>query len=72
MNKNLELLDWITIISFEISLYSLYIALQNLDENRIQNKELRDILDYLEVHLKDQDEHLHKQDELLRKITKGD
>lgn len=72
MNKNLELLDWVTIVSFEIGLFSLYIALENLEENRIQNKDLKEILDYLEVHLKDQDNHLHKQDELLRNLTKGE
>ena len=72
MNKNLELLDWITIVSFELSLYSLYIALENLEENRIQNNELKEILDYLEVHLKDQDNHLHEQDELLRNLMKGE
>ena len=62
--NNLKMLDWITLISFGIGLYALYIALENLDENREQNGELKEILDYLENHLKDQDEHLLKQDEL--------
>ena len=70
--NNLKALDWITLISFGIGLYALYIALENLDENRKQNTDLKEILDYLEVHLQDQDNHLHKQDELLKNLTKGD
>lgn len=70
--NNLKTLDWITLISFGIGLYALYIALENLDENRKQNADLKEILDYLEVHLQDQDNHLHKQDELLKNLTKGD
>ena len=72
MNNNFKMLDWITLISFGIGLYALYIALENLEENRDQNDELKQILDYLEVHLQDQDNHLHKQDELLKNLTKGD
>ena len=72
MNNNLKMLDWITLISFGIGLYALYIALINLDENRDQNDELKQILDYLEVHLQDQDNHLHKQDKLLENLTKGE
>ena len=63
--NNLKTLDWITLISFGIGLYALYIALENLDENRKQNTDLKEILDYLEVHLQDQDNHLHKQDDIL-------
>ena len=44
MNTNLKLLDWITLISFGVGLYALYIALENLDENRQQNDELKQIL----------------------------
>ena len=62
MNSNLKMLDWITLISFGVGIYALYIALQNLDENRKQNDELKQILHYLEVHLQDQDNHLHEQD----------
>lgn len=72
MNNNLKMLDWITLISFGIGLYALYIALENLEENRKQNVDLKEILNYLETHLQDQDNHLHKQDELLRKLTKGE
>ena len=62
MNNNLKLLDWIALISFGIGLYALYIALANLEENRGQNDELKQILHYLEEHLQDQDKHLHEQD----------
>ena len=62
MNNNLKMLDWITIISFCIGLYALEIALKNLDENRGQNDELKQILHYLDTHLQDQDKHLHEQD----------
>ena len=65
MNNNLKILDWITIISFGIGLYALYIALENLQENREQNDELKKILHYLDTHLHDQDKHLKEQDEHL-------
>ena len=72
MNNNLKLLDWITLISFGIGLYALYIAIENLEMNDEQNGELKQILHYLEVHLQSQDElfedlsnHLEKQDEVL-------
>ena len=71
MNNNFKMLDWITLISFGVGLYALYIALENLDENREQNDELKQILHYLEVHLQDQDEHLASQDRILENITKG-
>ena len=72
MNNNLKMLDWITLISFGIGLYALYIALANLEENRDQNDELKQILDYLDNHLHTQDEHLASQDRLLENLTKGD
>ena len=78
MNNNFRMLDLMTIVSFGIGLYSLYIALINLKENEQQNSELKDILHYLEVHLKDQDKHLHEQDlhlasqdRILENLTKG-
>ena len=78
MNNNFKLLDWITIISFGVGIYALYIALENLDENRNQNDELKQILHYLEEHLQDQDKHLHEQDlqlasqgKILENLTKG-
>ena len=72
MNKNLTFLDWITLISFGVGLYALYIALLNLEENREQNDDLLKILNYLDTHLASQDEHLASQDRILKNITKGD
>ena len=71
MNNKLNFLDLITLISFGVGLYALYIALENLEENREQNDELKQILHYLEVHLQDQDNHLASQDRILENITKG-
>ena len=68
--NNLSFLDTITVLGFVISIYALYIALENLDENRKQNIDLKDILSYLENHLQDQDFHLANQDKLLEKLTK--
>lgn len=70
MNKQLNILDWITLISFGVGIYALEIALINLDENRKQENELKQILHYLEVHLQDQDEHLASQDKLLASLRK--
>ena len=70
--NNLKTLDLITIISFGIGIYALFIALENLDENRKQNIDLKDVLDYLEKHLQDQDNHLEVQDRILENLTKGD
>ena len=70
MNNGLKLLDWITLISFGIGLYALYIALENLQENRKQNIDLMEILDYLENHLQDQDNHLEAQDRILENLTR--
>lgn len=68
--NNIDFLDVITILSFVIGLYALYIALENLDENRDQNNELKKVLSYLDNHLHSQDEHLKMQDELLNNLTK--
>ena len=54
----MKFLDKITVLSFAIGLYALYIALEN--------NELKEILMYLENHLQDQDNHLHNQDEHLK------
>lgn len=70
--NNLGFLDILTILSFVIGLYALEVALENLDENRDQNDELKSILNYLDGHLHNQDEHLASQDRLLENITKGD
>ena len=78
MNDDFKLLDWITIISFIVGLYALYIAIENLKENEQQNNELKEILHYLDTHLeaqdhhlKEQDLHLASQDRVLENLTKG-
>ena len=71
MNNKLNFLDLITLVSFGIGLYALYIALENLEENREQNLDLKEILHYLEGHLQDQDNHLMSQDRNLENLTKG-
>ena len=65
--NNLDLLDILTILSFIIGLYALELAMQNLEENRLQSKDSAEILHQLEIHLKAQDEHLAFQDKLLGK-----
>ena len=63
-------MQWIvSLFSFIVGLYALDIAIENLIENEEQNKELKDILHYLEVHLQNQDEHLENQDRILENIT---
>lgn len=78
MKNKLNFLDLITLVSFGVGVYALYIALENLEENREQNNGLKEILHYLEGHLQDQDNHLKEQDEhlasqdrILENITKG-
>ena len=71
MNNNFKMLDWITLISFGIGIYALYIALENLDMNDKQSSELKQILHYVEIHLQDQDEHLASQDRILENLTEG-
>ena len=66
-NNNLSFLDILTILSFVIGLYALLIGLENLEENRQQNRDSEEILYQLENHLKNQDEHLKQQDKLLGK-----
>ena len=68
--NNLRILDIITIVSFGIGIYALYIALENLEENREQNYDLTEILNYLENHLQDQDNHLEAQDRILENLTR--
>ena len=70
MNKKLDFLDLITILSFVVGVYALEIALKNLDENREQNDELKSILNYLDTHLQSQDEHLASQDRILENLTR--
>ena len=66
----MRFLDKLTILSFLIGVYALFIALQNLEENRLQTDDTQKILDDLENHLKTQDLHLASQDRILENITK--
>ena len=66
--NELSILDILTILSFIISLYALELGLENLEENRAQSKSQSDLLEYLEQHLQNQDDHLKAQDELLKRI----
>ena len=70
IKNNLSYLDWITLISFGVGVYALYIALENLELNDSQSGELKEILNYLERHLQQQDEHLASQDQILENLTK--
>lgn len=69
---NNRFLNWITLISFGVGLYALYISLVNLEMNDEQSGELKDILNYLEIHLQNQDQHLESQDKILENLTKGE
>lgn len=71
MDNNMTFLDFITVLSFGIGLYALDLAIANLDMNDKQNEELKEILHYLDKHLKDQDNHLASQDRILENLTKG-
>ena len=78
MNNNFKMLDWITLISFGVGLYALYISIVNLQMNDEQSNELKEILHYLEEHLSSQDilfedlsNHLESQDRILENLTKG-
>lgn len=57
-NKDFSFLDFITLISFLIGFYALVVALQNLEENREQTEDTKEVLYRM-------DEHLRKQDKLL-------
>ena len=67
---NNQTINLVNIVSFGVGLYALYIALENLEENRQQNDELKQILSYLENHLQDQDNHLANQDRILENLTR--
>ena len=60
-NNNLSFLDFLTMLSFLIGVYALFIALQNLDENRIQTEDTKQILYKLDQHLAEQDGWLRKE-----------
>lgn len=66
----MKFLDKLTVLSFLVGVYALYVALQNLEENRLQTEDTQKILDDLENHLKTQDLHLASQDRVLENITR--
>ena len=72
MNKQFTFLDFLTILSFLIGFYALLIALQNLEENRGQTEDTKEVLYKLDGHLHMQDEHLKQQDKLLGKEIMDD
>lgn len=61
MNKELSFLDILTILSFMIGLWALELAMQNLEENRIQTEDTKEVLYKLDNHLQEQDELLRKE-----------
>ena len=67
-NQNdFNIIDALSILALIVSVYSYIIAIQNLEENRIQTEDTKQVLHKLNEHLRMQDEHLAKQDELLLK-----
>lgn len=74
MNNNqngLGFLDFITLLSFVIGVYAFIIAIQNLDENRIQTEDTKDVLRKLNEHLHHQDCILNEQTEVYLKQING-
>lgn len=67
--ENLDVLDFLTIISFIVSLQSLELANKNLTENRQQTEDTQKILKQMQDHLDQQDEILANQDEILLKLN---
>jgi len=64
MNKEFDILDILTILSY-------ILASKNLEENRKQTNDTQKILEKLEYHLRKQDYILEKQNEILYKINGG-
>ena len=60
-NNNFTFLDFLTILSFLIGFYALLIALQNLEENRIQTEDTKEVLYKLDGHLQEQDKLLGRE-----------
>lgn len=68
-NKEFDILDVISIMSFIIGLQSLEIAQKNLVENRQQTEDTKNILNHLQEHLQEQDRILENQDKILHKLN---
>ena len=69
MNKEFDVLDFITIISFVVGLQSYELASKNLTENRQQTQDTQQILNEMQEHLNQQDEILANQDKILFKLN---
>lgn len=61
-DNQLSFLDILTILSFVIGLYAIKIGLENLEENRLQTEDTKEVLYKLEEHLKSQDKLLGKEE----------
>lgn len=61
-DNQLSFLDILTILSFIIGLYAIKIGLENLEENRLQTEDTKEVLYKLEEHLKSQDKLLGKEE----------
>lgn len=61
-DNQLSFLDILTILSFVIGLYAIKIGLENLEENRLQTEDTKEVLYRLEEHLKSQDKLLGKEE----------
>ena len=68
-NKEFDILDIITIISFIVGLEAYEIAKMNLVENRDQTNDTHKILQELQTHLAQQDEILENQNKILYKLN---
>lgn len=60
-NNQFSFLDFITLLSFLIGFYAILIALENLEENREQTLDTKEVLNKLDNHLAKQDEWLRKE-----------
>ena len=72
MNRELDILDIITIMSFIIGWQSYELATKNLQENREQTNDTQQIINELDSHLKQQDEILETQNKILFKLNGDD
>ncbi|MBR4486601.1 hypothetical protein IKS57_04580 [bacterium] len=68
--KEINFIDMLSVASFGIGAYALYIGIRNLEENRQQTEDTQNILDNLKKHLKEQDFHLVSQDKILEKLDR--
>ena len=68
-NKQFDYLDLISIMSFFIGLQAFELGQKNLVENREQTEDTHKILKELQEHLDQQDEILANQDKILYKLN---